>query len=123
MFIASQRVVSMTECVLVGGKAEGQWISGVTFQFQCHSHCGLPPCVVCNNPSLFTERFFPCVSQDYVLKQMDMRHLVLKKYKRKKAELPFPRFHSEMNSILKMSEKFSEDYTEDSRGIRINGLF
>jgi len=55
---------------------------------------------------------------------MDMRLLVLKKYKSKNAELPFPRFHSEVNSLLEMSEKLSENYyTEDSGGIRINGLF
>lgn len=62
------RVVSVKGFVLVGGKVEGQWISGVTFQFQCCCHYELPPCVVCSNPSLFTEIFYPCVPQDYVLK-------------------------------------------------------
>lgn len=55
---------------------------------------------------------------------MDMRRLELKRYKSKKAELPFPRFHSEMNSLLEMPEKLSENYyTEASRDIRINGPF
>lgn len=53
-----------------------------------------------------------------------MRHLVLKKYKSKKVELPFPGFYSEMNSFSEMSENFSEYYhAENSGDFRINGLF
>lgn len=53
-----------------------------------------------------------------------MRHLVQKKYKSEKAELPFPGFYSEMNSYSEMSENLSEYYhTENSGDFRINGLF
>lgn len=63
VFIVSQRVMSKKGSVILGGKAEGQWISGVPFLFQCHCCRGLLPCVFCSNPSLF-----PYVSKDYVLK-------------------------------------------------------
>lgn len=41
---------------------------------------------------------------------MDTRALVLEKYKSRKAELLFLRFHSDLNSLLEMSEEMSENY-------------